>query len=125
MASAWPPPPAPPGRPRPLRVLLGLWSHDAREAPDGTSALEAAAAFRPRVVLTSLGLPRLDDYEVARRLRQTPGLEGLLLVAVTGHGREADVARAREAGLTRCRSKPADRTALQRLLLSRPFPAGG
>ncbi len=99
-------------------VLLRLWGHEVRIARDGASALKAAPGFLPDVVLLDLGLPELDGCEVARRLRQLPGLEAALLVAVTGHGREADRRRAREAGIDLYLLKPADPDELRRVLAS-------
>jgi two-component system, OmpR family, response regulator len=99
-----------------LRILLGLWGHDVREAPDGHAALRLAAAFRPDAVLLNVGLPGLDGYEVARRLRRLPGLGGVLLVAVTGYGSPKDVAACRAAGFDHHLLKPFDPVALERLL---------
>src|SRR5207249_10039286 len=67
-----------------LGKLLRLWGHEVRTASDGASALEAVRAQPPDVVLLDIGLPELDGYEVARRLRREPGLEGVVLVAMTG-----------------------------------------
>src|SRR5262245_12144951 len=78
-------------------LLLRLWGHEAHEAGDGPAALEAALRFRPHVVLLALGLPGRDGYAVAWRLRRAPELEGVLLVALTGHGEAANVTRAAEA----------------------------
>jgi CheY-like chemotaxis protein len=134
MASAWSPPPA---RPRPLRVLvvddspdlrlstcalLGLWGHDAREAPDGPAALEAADAFRPEVVLLDLRLPGMDGFAVARQLLRLPHLARPRLVAVTGYGQEDDVARARAAGFDLLLVKPVEPEEL-RLQLRPPADA--
>jgi CheY-like chemotaxis protein len=71
------------------------------------------------VVLLDLGLPRLDGYEVARRMRMVPGLETAMLVAVTGHGRAEDRARAGEAGFDYFMLKPFDPDQLERLLSAR------
>ncbi|HYX24028.1 MAG TPA: response regulator, partial [Thermoanaerobaculia bacterium] len=60
--------------------------------------LDEAASFRPEVVFLDIGLPRMDGYEVARRLREEVGLQEVLLVAVTGYGQEEDRRRAEEAG---------------------------
>jgi CheY-like chemotaxis protein len=99
-----------------LRVLLGLWGHQTAEAADGDSALGLAATFRPDAVLLDIGLPGLDGYDVARRLRQLPGLGDVLLIAVTGYGRPEDVAACREAGFDRHLLKPFDPVELERLL---------
>jgi CheY-like chemotaxis protein len=105
-----------------LRTLLGLWRHQTAEAADGHAALDLAAIFWPDAVLLDIGLPRLDGYEVARRLRQLPGLGDVLLVAVTGYGTAQDVAACRAAGIDHHLLKPFDPTELERLLGCR---AGG
>ena len=105
-----------------LRVLLGLWGHQAAEAADGYAAVDMAATFLPDVMLLDLGLPRLDGYEVARRLRRLTGLADVLLIAITGYGRPEDVAACRAAGFDHHLLKPFDPTELERLLALR---AGG
>src|SRR5262245_18584933 len=102
-----------------LRVLTRLWGHDARTAADGVSALTEAAAFQPHVVLLDLGLARMDGFEVARRLREMSGVQGVLLVALTGHGREQDRARAASAGFNYFLLKPFNLDQLERVLRSR------
>jgi CheY-like chemotaxis protein len=77
-----------------LARLLRMEGHDVRAAADGPSALAAAAAFRPDVVLLDIGLPRMDGYEVAAQLRQLPEVRSALLVALTGYGQNRDGARA-------------------------------
>jgi CheY-like chemotaxis protein len=99
-----------------LRILLGLWGHEVAEAGDGHAALGLAATFRPDAVLLNIGLPRLDGYEVARRLRQLPGLGGVLLIAITGYGDDQAVAAARAAGFDHHLLKPFDPDELGRLL---------
>ncbi len=71
---------------------------------------------RPEVVLLDIGLPGMDGYEVASRLRATPGLAGLRLVAVTGYGQESDRRRARLAGFDHHLVKPVDLDRLRALL---------
>jgi two-component system CheB/CheR fusion protein len=92
-----------------LALLLGAWGHEVREAHDGVTALEAARAFRPQVVLLDIGLPGgLDGNEVARRLRDQEALDGVVLVALTGWGQDEDRRRAREAGFDHFFVKPLD-----------------
>src|SRR5262249_34854516 len=79
-------------------ALLRIQGHEVRTAHDGPEALEAARAFRPQVVLLDIGLPGMDGYEVARRLRQEPESGGVVLVAVTGYGRDEDRRAAAAAG---------------------------
>jgi signal transduction histidine kinase/ActR/RegA family two-component response regulator len=87
-----------------LAEALETLGHEARCAYDGLEALEAARRFDPEVVLLDLGLPALDGYEVARRLREE-GVRGRL-VALTGYGQESDRRRSREAGFERHLVKP-------------------
>jgi PAS domain S-box-containing protein len=88
---------------------LAALGHEVSVAYDGPAALELARTFRPQVVCLDLGLPLLDGYETARRLRADvlPGVP-LRLVAITGYGQEHDRARARAAGIDRHLVKPVD-----------------
>ena len=99
-----------------LAAVLRLWGHDVRVAFDGLAALETAKTFRPDVVLSDVGLPGMDGYELARRLRADPALRETLLVALSGYGRDEDRERARDAGFDRHLVKPPDLDALARLL---------
>jgi PAS domain S-box-containing protein len=96
-------------------LLLRAAGHEVRTAHDGPVALEAARAFRPGIVILDIGLPGMDGYEVARRLRGEPGLEEVLLIALTGYGRDEDRRRCREVGFDHHLVKPVDSDALQRL----------
>jgi signal transduction histidine kinase/DNA-binding response OmpR family regulator len=89
-------------------MLLSLSGHDVRSAKDGLQALRVAADFLPEVVLLDIGLPLMDGYEVARRLRQMAPLGGALLLALTGYGQQADRQRGREAGFDGHLLKPVD-----------------
>jgi signal transduction histidine kinase len=89
-----------------LAEALEHSGHDVRVAYDGPAALLAAAEFRPRLALLDLGLPDLDGYEVARRLRESREHEALVLVAVTGYGQDADRRRSAQAGFDRHLVKP-------------------
>ena len=89
-----------------LAFLLNLMGHETRLAHDGEAALEVAADFEPEVALIDIGLPRLNGYEVARRLRQQPRLRNAVLVAQTGWGQESDRARSHEAGFDHHLIKP-------------------
>jgi PAS domain S-box-containing protein len=95
-----------------LAGFLELVGHEVCVAHDGASALREARDQRPDVVLLDIGLPGADGYEVARALRREPGLEGTLLVAVTGYGREEDRRRSKEAGFERHLVKPIDPASL-------------
>ncbi len=103
-----------------LALVLQLAGHETRTAGDGLQALAAAREFRPHAVFLDIGLPgKMDGYEVARRLREEPGLEGVLLIAVTGYGTPEDVARARQARFDRHITKPAETDLVRRLLVER------
>ncbi len=104
-----------------LAILLRLWGHETAVALDGPTALELATTFQPETVLLDIGLPGMDGYEVARRLRQRTDLPQLLLIAVTGYGQQEDQKRSREAGIDHHLVKPIEARKLQ-LLLAAPRP---
>ena len=106
-----------------LRLLLELSGHQVRVAYTGPEGLAEAEAWRPEAVVCDIGLPGMDGYEVARRLRRTAGLEGVLLVALTGYGREEDRQRAFAAGFDHHLTKPADPDEVRRLLAAGRPPA--
>ena len=91
-----------------LGLLLEESGHDVRTAYDGPTALEVALDFRPNVVLLDIGLPGIDGFEVAKRLRQQPDLSSVVLVAMTGYGQESDRQRSQEAGFNHHLVKPAN-----------------
>ena len=97
-------------------LLLSLSGHDVRSAKDGLQALHMAIEFAPEVVLLDIGLPLMDGYEVARRLRQMPQLAGALLIALTGYGQQGDRQRGRDAGFDGHLLKPVDPHALAKLI---------
>ena len=118
---------------RPLRILVAddnmdsamSWSaliedggHHVVTAYDGRAALEAAEQLRPQVALLDIGMPHLDGYEVARRIRSSGWGREALLVAVTGWGQAKDRAMAREAGFDEHFTKPLDPAQLARALRS-------
>jgi len=103
-----------------MAVLLRLYGHDVRLAHDGEAALEEARSFRPDVMFLDIDLPKMDGYEVARRLRLEPAMGGLTLVAMTGYGQEEERRRTREAGFHSHLVKPVDFEMLQELLSSLP-----
>ncbi len=90
-----------------LRLLLELEGHRVRVAGTGGQAVELAAGARPDVALVDIGLPDVDGYEVARRLRAKLGA-GLFLVALTGYGQPDDRRLALEAGFDTHLVKPVD-----------------
>jgi two-component system CheB/CheR fusion protein len=91
-----------------LAMLLRLAEQDVRVAYDGSTSLAHAQEFQPELVFLDIGMPGMDGYEVARRLRQQPGLENAVLVAVTGWGQEEDRRRSLEAGFDGHIVKPAE-----------------
>ncbi len=103
-----------------LATLLQLSGHEVRAVYDGPGALAAARAFRPGAVVLDVGLPGMDGYEVARRLRREPGGAEMLLIALTGYGQDDDRRRSEQAGFDHHLVKPADPLALEAAL--RPVP---
>jgi PAS domain S-box-containing protein len=101
---------------RSLALLLQLLGHEVEVVADGPQALEAVERSPPAVVLLDIGLPGMDGYEVARRLRARGSKA--LLVSLTGYGREADKARSREAGFDHHLVKPVDPETLRKLIAS-------
>jgi CheY-like chemotaxis protein len=101
-----------------LALFLRSWGHEVTLACNGLDALSMVSTFKPEVVLLDIGLPDMDGYEVARRLRQLPGMEQCLLLALTGQGYEADVRRCREAGIAFHFLKPVEPTLLREVLSS-------
>jgi two-component system CheB/CheR fusion protein len=99
-----------------LALLLQTAGHGVDLAHDGLTALALASTRQPEVVLLDIGLPQMDGYEVARRLRRLPGLRKALLIALTGYGREEDRRRSREAGFDHHVVKPVDSDTLQALI---------
>ena len=99
-----------------LAMLLRLKGHEVRVAHDGPSGLKLATSYRPDMVFLDIGMPGMDGYEVARRLRQLPGLDNVRLAALTGWGQQEDRRRTAEAGFDNHLVKPAELEALERLL---------
>jgi CheY-like chemotaxis protein len=99
-----------------LARLLEARGHRAEVAADGLTALALAQAHSPDLILLDIGLPGMDGYEVARRLREVRGLDQTLLVALTGYGQAEDRRRTREAGMDYHLTKPVDPRTLADLL---------
>ncbi len=108
---------------RGLGRLLRRAGHEIALAHDGAAALEVATGFLPDAVLLDIGLPGLDGYEVARRLRTMPGPDRARLIAVSGYGQESDRQRSRAAGFDAHLVKPVDLAALRSLLATIPSAA--
>jgi len=130
-ARASAPAPAPPASGRPVRILLvednpdaaesyallfGVAGHDVRVARDGLAALRAAEEFVADVAFVDVGLPGIDGYEVARRLRTLSGWANAVLIALSGYGRSEDKAMARDAGFDHHLTKPVEPDVLERFL---------
>ena len=99
-----------------LGMLLRLMGNEIRIVHDGLEALEVAEAFRPELVLLYIGLPRLNGYDVARRIRQQPWGRDVMLVALTGWGQAEDRRLSQEAGFNSHIVKPVELAALEKLL---------
>ena len=99
-----------------MSMLLEMWGHEAAYAYDGPSALETAEQWQPEAVFLDIGLPGMDGYEVAERLRELPQAKGAILIAITGYGQEDDRRRSQRAGIDHHLVKPVAPDALRSLL---------
>lgn len=102
----------------PLSLLLQAKGHETRVATDGAEAISLADEFRPRYVLLDLGLPRMDGFEVARRLRKRPYGSDLVLVALTGWAGRDVRSKAAEAGFDYHLVKPVNWDELEKIVHS-------
>lgn len=96
-----------------LRTLLESWGHDVRVARDGLAGVNSASVEVPQVGIVDIGLPGLNGYQVAERLRANPETRSIYLVAITGYGRPEDRARATDAGFDEFIVKPLNFEALE------------
>jgi CheY-like chemotaxis protein len=101
---------------RSLALLLKKLGAQVQVAHDGPSALDLLAQYHPTVVLLDIGMPGMDGYEVARRIRSQPNGDQFLLIALTGWGQEDDRQRSRQAGFDHHLLKPADLSALKAIV---------
>jgi CheY-like chemotaxis protein len=101
---------------RSLAKQLVRLGNVTRTAYDGLEAVEVAERFRPEAILLDLGMPKLNGYDAARRIREQPWGEGVLLLALTGWGQEDDKRRSKEAGFDHHVTKPVDVDAMMRLI---------
>jgi CheY-like chemotaxis protein/two-component sensor histidine kinase len=99
-----------------LMMMMKILGQDVRVAFDGASALEIATEFRPELVFLDIGMPDMDGYEVARRIRGEPRTRDARLVALTGWGQVEDRELSRRAGFDEHLVKPADPAVLERVL---------
>ncbi|HEX7027756.1 MAG TPA: ATP-binding protein, partial [Gammaproteobacteria bacterium] len=101
-----------------LSMLLQIMGHKVRTAHDGPEAIGTAAEYRPDIVLLDIGLPGMNGYEVARRIRRAPWSSRMTLIALTGWGQEEDRRQSEEAGFDHHLVKPVEAPALSGLLAS-------
>jgi two-component system CheB/CheR fusion protein len=99
-----------------MSMLLEMWGHEVAYAYDGPSALETAEQWHPEAVFLDIGLPGMDGYEVAERLRGLPEAKHAVLIAITGYGQEDDRRRSRRAGIDHHLVKPVAPDALRSLI---------
>jgi CheY-like chemotaxis protein len=99
-----------------LAQLVTAWGHEARAAYDGLTAVEAARKVPPDLALVDLGLPGMDGYQVALRLREQAGSRNLVLIAVTGYDWKGAEHRSREYGFNLHWVKPVNLEDLRELL---------
>jgi CheY-like chemotaxis protein len=102
-----------------LALLLRLHRHEVFVAHDGLHAVEEAAAHLPDAVVMDIGMPGLNGYEAAQRIRRLPGMEEVRIIALTGLGNEEDRKRSEAAGFNAHLVKPADNAKLLALLQNR------
>lgn len=100
-----------------LAMMLKIMGHETCTAFDGLEALATASSFQPDVVLLDIGLPRLNGYDVCRRLRGESWGKTVVCIALTGWGQEEDKRQSREAGFNFHMIKPVDPQALGKLLV--------
>lgn len=109
-----------------MGALLSLWGHEPSLVSSGPPALESFDQEMPDVVLLDLGLPGMDGFEVARRIRSLPrGGRSVLIVAVTAYRGEEHQRLAREAGFDKYLMKPVDIDTLRQVLANAPRRPGG
>jgi PAS domain S-box-containing protein len=99
-----------------LAMLLAALGHEVRTAFDGLSAIDIGEEFRPEIILLDIGMPQLNGYETARRIREKAWGRQVVLAALTGWGQEEDKRRTREAGFNHHFVKPIEASVLRKLL---------
>jgi two-component system CheB/CheR fusion protein len=107
-----------------LGKLLEKMGQKVRTAQSVGEALESARKLRPDLIISDIGMPDSDGYDLARQVRQDPALKSVALVALTGYGQESDRQKTREAGFDRHLVKPVSVDALENLLTSLPQSSG-
>jgi PAS domain S-box-containing protein len=99
-----------------IAMILRLSGYDVQVAYSGQSALETAIEYQPSIILLDVGLPEMDGYEIARRLRQRPQLSDAWLIALTGYGQDSDRQQSQEAGFDYHLVKPVNTQELEALV---------
>ncbi len=105
-----------------LAMMLKIMGNDTRTAYDGLEAINVASQFEPDLVMLDIGMPRLNGYDAARRIREQPWGKDVVLVALTGWGQDEDRRKSQEAGFDTHLVKPIELAALEKLLAGRPVP---
>jgi CheY-like chemotaxis protein len=105
-----------------LGEMLRHMGHEVTLAHDGAAALQAVEAVRPQIAILDIGLPVMDGYELAARLRADPEAREMQLVALTGYGRSADAEKAKVAGFDYHFVKPLNLSQLAAVLAKPPRP---
>jgi signal transduction histidine kinase len=103
-----------------LALLLELEGHEVSAVYSAAAALQRARSFIPSIVLLDIGLPEMDGYEVAQRMRAMPELKGVRLVAITGYGQPEDRKRTKNAGFDDHLTKPVDLLSVERTIAGFP-----
>jgi CheY-like chemotaxis protein len=103
-----------------LAVLLRVNGHQVQVAHDGPTAVEAARVYRPNLILLDIGLPGMNGFEVAKKVRNELDLGNVVLVAMTGYGQDADKQRSQESGFDFHLVKPTNFSAVKQILASVP-----
>jgi len=107
-----------------LAMLLNLTGNKTHTAYDGLEAVEAAATFRPDVILLDIGLPNMNGFEACLKIREQPWSKDIVIIALTGWGQDEDRRKSQEVGFNGHLVKPADHAVLMKLLAElRPTPA--
>ncbi len=102
-----------------LAALLQMVGHDVRIAYDGVEAVGLATEYRPDAVVLDIGMPKMNGYDAAQKLRAGPAGKDMIIIALSGWGQEEDKRRSREAGIDHHLVKPLDPASLLRLLATR------
>src|SRR5581483_5638612 len=101
-----------------MAIILEMSGHSVRKAHNGPDALRAASEYRPDVVLMDIGMPGMSGHEVAQKLRETPAMREVVLIAMTGYGRQVDREQSRAAGFDHHLVKPLDFDKLNEVLIA-------